>query len=408
VYQGPETISQRHIPALDGIRGIAIALVLLCHLFFAERTGFPFVDFFYRVASAGWVGVDLFFVLSGFLITGILIEARAEHFGAAAYFRNFYARRTLRIFPLYYTILILALVLTLTLGRGDNDPEGFRHSQFWLWSFTANLPMAWSNHFVLFKAWHLTFSPFWSLAVEEQFYFFWPLMVWLCPPKRLLTVTISMAVTSTIARIIYVQLTSHEITAYVLTPLRLDGLLIGAACAVIVRSSSLFSSLSRALPGIIVAWFALIAIIFIFTSWQQANRFVSGIGFTILDLGFAAIILSCVSGRGSVTQIARLGWLRMLGKYSYGLYVLHLMVLAPMLNTTHGLYGRLVHHNVWTELAAKPLAALAAVAAAAFSWHFFESPFLKFKRHFTYPVVQRAPVIEGAPLSTQSVLPTHG
>src|SRR5687767_2907742 len=165
------------IPALDGLRGIAIILVMLHHFtYYRPNSG---IDA--QIASVlffGWAGVDLFFVLSGFLITGILLDTR----DSKRYFSTFYARRTLRIFPLYYLVLLLAFVvlpkfpalhpvLLGQVGPVDLPP------QWPYWLYLTNFSIAdggWVHGWV---------DVAWSLAIEEQFYLVWPLMIWLCPPR---------------------------------------------------------------------------------------------------------------------------------------------------------------------------------------------------------------------------------
>ena len=171
------SISNPHIPALDGIRGLAILLVLLCHFpLYGDMQPTIFIDkLFYAMTRAGWCGVDLFFVLSGFLITGILYDAKGSRF----FFRNFYMRRCLRIFPLYYGVLAVFFVIVpfvLPLGR---NYELFLKDQAWYWSYLTNIKIAiegWPKFYAL--------AHFWSLAVEEQFYFVWPFVVFLWDEER--------------------------------------------------------------------------------------------------------------------------------------------------------------------------------------------------------------------------------
>ena len=168
-----------HIPALDGIRGLAILLVLLGH--FTSYGGFrPEIGVdraYHLVAMLGGVGVDLFFVLSGFLITGILVDAR----GGAFFFRNFYMRRVLRIFPLYYGSLLVFFVVLPLLDPGDPRLQQVLGEQAWYWSYLTNIRMAFDG----WPAYH-HIGHFWSLAVEEQFYMVWPLVIFLFRRRSLL------------------------------------------------------------------------------------------------------------------------------------------------------------------------------------------------------------------------------
>jgi peptidoglycan/LPS O-acetylase OafA/YrhL len=160
------------MPSLDGLRGLAIGGVLASH--FLDRwplsTGADRA--FLAVVGLGWSGVDLFFVLSGLLITGILVDT----LGAPRWWRSFLARRTLRIFPLYY--LALAIFWVAGPAAGLIDPWTLRRWGWWYWSYLGNWAFAAGQ--TIPSLTHL-----WSLAVEEQFYLFWPLLVWLARGRRL-------------------------------------------------------------------------------------------------------------------------------------------------------------------------------------------------------------------------------
>jgi len=163
-----------HIPALDGIRGLAVLLVFYCHTTLIDPGG-ALGKLFVSSSRISWAGVDLFFVLSGFLITGILFDAKGKDF----YFRNFYARRTVRIFPLYYAFLLVALVLlpiVTPASLADVYLHEFPTQKVWYWLYLSNFYQAFHpTHHLVFVSW--------SLAIEEQFYLCWPLVVFLCSRK---------------------------------------------------------------------------------------------------------------------------------------------------------------------------------------------------------------------------------
>ena len=174
------SLERGHILALDGLRGIAILLVVFSHFVSnlripADGWAWPLVS----IAHAGWAGVDLFFVLSGFLITGILVDAR----GSSTYFKSFYARRALRILPAYYGFLLAIFVVLplLHLGAGDNYMLARQH-QGWYWLHLTNVMMAIGE---LPGHGPYPSTLFWSLAVEEQFYLIWPAIVALCSTSTL-------------------------------------------------------------------------------------------------------------------------------------------------------------------------------------------------------------------------------
>ncbi len=133
-----------HLPGLDGIRGLAILLVMTVHFIGGAVAETPLQKFFVKAAVHGWMGVDLFFVLSGFLITGILLGSKNK----PRYFRNFYARRALRIFPLYYVVLIALFLILPLLVKPSPLLEIARSHQIWLWTYTSNFFIAWTGTWV--------------------------------------------------------------------------------------------------------------------------------------------------------------------------------------------------------------------------------------------------------------------
>ena len=158
-----ELPSARHVPAADGVRGLAILVVLIHNAAWINAgTGSFLLKLTLAITSTGWVGVQLFFVLSGYLITGILVDA----LGSPRYFRHFYIRRTLRIFPLYYAALLVALFVVPQVAQVPAWAAAARQNQWWYWSYLSN----WGAPFGHGIA---GLPHFWSLAVEEQFYLCW-------------------------------------------------------------------------------------------------------------------------------------------------------------------------------------------------------------------------------------------
>jgi peptidoglycan/LPS O-acetylase OafA/YrhL len=384
-----------HIPALDGLRGIAIALVMLCHFLpYNDQPTSLIGRLIFFVGRAGWSGVDLFFVLSGFLITGILLDAK----GAPHFFRNFYARRTLRIFPLYYLVLFLIfLVIPLIWQRAfaSADLEEIRRHQGWLWLYGTNILMTWKNDMGFFYADWLNLNPFWSLAVEEHFYLVWPLVVYLCSPRGLRGVCAAVILASFALRGVLFLRGGWDWGIYIFTPCRIDALALGGLLALILRHDP------RA-GGVLLRrakWLALVlGLITLIGLWQNPSR--DGwasmtAGYTLLAAFFAALLLYSLAAQPAslAGRFFAAAPLRALGKYSYGLYVYH-SILGPAFDRAFGQrkLDSLMRSHLHLGRAAYAasvltfvvLASAASLVIAIASWHLFEKQVLKLKKYFEY------------------------
>ena len=227
--------AHRSIPELDGVRGLAILLVLLFH-FGARPQGVP--RLLTGLFALGWTGVDLFFVLSGFLITGILIRTKE----CSNYFRSFYARRALRIFPLYVLTIVAYFYIALPIAHHFGKWSSWDNSLgTWYWLHISNWQSSFGNEVPLL-------THYWSLAIEEQFYLLWPLVVFFLPNSKLPHICIMIIAVSFGLRCIFqVQLDLYPSLLCRLTPFRLDALAFGGLLATIVINDSLCSAIeSRA------------------------------------------------------------------------------------------------------------------------------------------------------------------
>ncbi len=358
-----------HLAALDGVRGLAIALVLLVHLLWSNNhpTGSVVIDLILKIRNAGWVGVDLFFALSGFLITGILFDS----LGTPHYFRNFYVRRVLRIFPLYYGTL---LILFLIFRPGWDDGRQFYALVFYL----QNTPLWWNGpatHGIKDLAGHL-----WSLAVEEQFYFVWPFLVfWIRDRRKLLWTALALALMAPVVRVFMLAHGAPFEATYKTTICRADSLLSGAWLALAVRGERRETVLRSAAP---VFWTSILACMAIAWragsfSWESSYA-INTVGYSLLAVAGTALI-AMVLRQGSIASAAmKLSWLRWLGKYSYGIYVIHMMAAF--------VYGEFlrehVHSHIGLHVAILACNLLITLPLAWLSFHLYEQPFLKLKRYF--------------------------
>ena len=368
--------SRKHFDGLDGLRGIAILLVFAHHFFHGASTTNAIANAFLNTCHAGWIGVDLFFVLSGFLITGILYDTKSD----PNFFRNFYMRRFLRIFPLYYGVLFIAFVilplLSLDLGA---DFAQVRGEQGWLWTYTVNLVMAYREQTDF--GW---FNHFWTLAIEEQFYLIWPLAVFFCSRRQLLVIAVAGAIFAAGLRLFLVLHEGHRITAFVFTFCRSDTLLLGGAIALLARSAKTWKRcLQLSAPVAVVCATVLIFIFFRQGGLKTLNPLVQTLGYSTLAILFCALVVAAV--RVDHIRFLQARWLRFFGKYSYGLYVFHFLLMP------------FFYYIFPTQFFVDALGSLAAaycvfavfgtavsVIVAWLSWHLYEKHFLRLKHRYDY------------------------
>jgi peptidoglycan/LPS O-acetylase OafA/YrhL len=348
----------------------------------------------------GWAGVDVFFVLSGFLITGILFDTRDDPHRI----KNFYVRRTLRIVPLYYGLMLLLVSLWPV----------FRWNWYKAWlvwpAYLGNFAPyhhdtsgASALHFVAYavlvsRVWpavELHFGHFWSLCVEEQFYLVWPWIVfWVRDRRRLIYLCIAVVLAGPLLRV----LGSHHLPQYMIdqevlyraTPFRIDALLLGGLIALLRRGPSARVLLTAARTGflalsaIVLLWLALNptarhgTIHYVYPAW----RFTWGL--TFIDLFAACLILMALESTSITSRIFNLRPLRWLGRISYGAYVFHDILHVPLLNLVQRFTG---HPRMPT--AALALCTTLLMAWASFRW--FESPFMRLKERRSAPESRSIP-----------------
>jgi peptidoglycan/LPS O-acetylase OafA/YrhL len=349
-----------YVAELDGLRGIAILMVMV-HRMFPRAAGTPWP------VEAGWAGVDLFFVISGFLIAGILIDSRED----PDYFRNFYARRVLRIFPLFY-LLVGGMLIAFPLASHGAFLEQ-SGSPLWYLLQLGNVPEA-----LLGKDPPYWLAPVWSLAIEEQFYLTFPLVVRLVEPRRLARVLVGVAIFALAMRLATTALVpDRERIQYLFTLCRLDTIAIGCLLAVIVRSAR-YARWRAKLPRLLVPIAITCAAILVVTELDRTTWFGRTFGYDVVALGFGALVLLVLEHRDrAATAALRFAPLRYLGKLCFGLYLLHRPAdtLVSELVERAGLDGE--------SLAWLPVKIAVAVALATVSWRLLERPFLKLKRRFS-------------------------
>ena len=324
-----------HLPALDGLRGWAVLMVVFAHLAteFHSKT-------LASLASQGVLGVDLFFVLSGFLITGILLDAK----GQSRFLRNFYARRVLRIWPIYFLLVAVVFIASPRLGAAFAFPHSYYKWEYYL-LFMQN---------ILFS----DFGPIplqitWSLGVEEQFYLVWPLVVLICSSMSLRRVLMLLVVSAPLVRLALYLNHANEHMIYMNTFCRTDGLALGGLLALWTRSEKFDWGKLRKVATPLLPIAAVVSLVVMVAQWKAPAIAIplwnSAVGvFFVACLGLV-LCLSAVPAWWSVAVNNPV--LRHLGKISYGLYIYHCLIFWSFRVSPLHLKIVLWEHHYWGDLA---------------------------------------------------------
>jgi peptidoglycan/LPS O-acetylase OafA/YrhL len=340
---------QQKIPQLDAVRGVAILLVIM------HNTGEKFPSLrLHGVFTNGWMGVDLFFVLSGLLITGILLDSK----DSIGYFRNFYARRCLRIWPLYYSLLLFMFVVVPFLSRSEAHSVFEKSSPWWAY------PLFLQNFLVPVST--MAAGPLgvtWSLAIEEQFYLVWPLVVRYCSYAQVRNLAVAEICLSPVWRF---YLSLHHVYLYTNVFCRLDGLMAGALLAIAVRSKSFQPS--KFIKPAWISFFVMATLAFV-TETHNARWIVFSFA-AAASASFVYLSLFCAQKWFQMVMTNR--FLVYTGTISYGLYLLHKIPFGMVQSLHLDRYPPL-------ELL---IILVASYVLAILSWNLLEKPFLSLKRFF--------------------------
>jgi len=363
-------VDHSRVLELDGVRATAIWMVLIAHIFYGwaapERTFAHIPSFLLQIIGHGWLGVDLFFVLSGFLITGILLDSRHK----SHYFRNFYARRFLRIMPLYFAVVIVFVIFY------SQTRTYFLLSTLFAANF-ANLFGVPAPH-----------GPgvLWSLAVEEHFYLLWPLIVYWLDRRKLTILAIFIIMATPIARGLAV---AHgmpiDAAVYQYSWFRFDGLALGGLLAIWIRSPRASPVNSYRLAAVFVGLSVLITVIGAPFGLMQKGALGTALRFNQVQFVFAPFILIALIFQGTrLTALLRTPFARLSGNLSYCIYLIHLAVGDGYQAVVHrfnlqpsalfGDFGEVIVRGAFIILASFGLAML--------SKKYLEEPFLRLKRYF--------------------------
>lgn len=381
VMPNTRSVPPERILQLDGLRGLAVVLVVLYHYFFLDLTPLqgrflPYIQVPFRM---GWCGVDLFFVLSGFLIGGILLDAKGSH----RYFQTFYLRRFHRIFPVYYLWIGVYFLIAFTSLRYLLGPLKFGAGK---WSivptyvfFVQNLVKKQLSPFS--AAW---LSPLWSLAVEEQFYLVMPLLVRFFSKRWLLAVLLTTIACAPVARMIVFHWSAQHTAQYVATPCRADALAMGVLLALGWRQEnwkSRFVGHGKLLYTIALILLVPVAYLAIYHS-SPYDYATSVWGLSCLDAFFATLLLLVLAvPRGRCAAFFRWSLLTEIGGISYCVYVTHQAVNAICHANFISLYQSI---TTVSSVGITLLAVGITWTIAKISWRYLESPMVRRGHAYRY------------------------
>jgi len=373
------------IPALDGLRGVAILLVLLRHAVFGVssvqgiETHSRLTFLFLAMGQLTWSGVDLFFVLSGFLIGGILLDASQS----PRYFQTFYIRRAYRILPLYFVIIGLSLLPHLLAEFSAARAAHTAPLPLPWWSYATFTQNFWMAHRGLFGPSGIGIT--WSLAIEEQFYLTIPLLIRYIRPRNLYFVLLTIiACVPWLRVLLHASMAYPGLASYVLMPTRADALSLGVLAAFLVRNpvfwhwlqshrAILWSATALLFLGVVyMTWHGYDALSFPMTTW----------GFSWLAAFYTCILLIAVSSAGGFVQrLLRNKALMQLGALAYCSYLVHVAIMNAL---RHPLKAHYPQYPVAAWLMGGVLGIMLTILIAALSYKYYEKPMLRRGHQYSY------------------------
>lgn len=357
--------TEQRVGYLDGIRGLAILLVAAGHIFYS-----------YYIFKAGWIGLNLFFILSGYLITQRLYVHLAGSTGS--YFRNFYLRRLLRIFPLYYGCLVIFFILLPVLYPGYfKFYNELFHLQGWFWAYASNWMMIVNG-----IPDQPVFFHFWSLAVEEQFYIIWPfLFLMLVKVKSMPAIIVVLLLSSVVCR----NLIHNSFDSYINTGTAAEPLLLGALITVLEKKKLLEKYYSWFIILTVLSVVGLGVIFINNPDLHITNNWLLRAGYSAIDIIWSCGLVLCIINKNASERTRRFfstDWMKWLGKYSYGIYVFHWIVLNLFIYKIEteliqkGIDKYLVYFSV------RIAGILLILGISYLSYNLYEKRFLRLKKYF--------------------------
>jgi peptidoglycan/LPS O-acetylase OafA/YrhL len=382
--------------ALDGVRGIAIISVMAYHA--TMTLGFTWAPLrvILAISNRGWLGVEIFFALSGFLITGILLDSRSR--SLSAYLKRFYYRRALRIFPLYYGVIVFLLLLPKVFTvLADQEYERFVKHQWWVWAYGANAVRQYFHNQPILEFGWFEVTHFWTLAIEEHFYLLWPFMVYFLSRRALATVAIVLAVLSFVLRSDLVRMSSAFEAAVWSTPRYAGGLAIGSLGALIIRSDLNLKWVHRGCR--LAIGIGLLAMLMLVADTRQlvvradivADLATTSVAYAMALMTTAVLIEVALTPSSRMSRALQRPVLVWFGTYSYGLYVYHCLW-GPW---ARGHFPHISRHYAINSVIYVSAFFAAPMIVAVVSYRFFELPLLRLKDRALTPRPDPGPPSSG-------------
>ena len=365
----------QEVKSLTGLRAIAVLLIVAQHCWLTSHRTSPLIETYSRFAASLWFGVDLFFVLSGFLLTRILLATKSHK----NYIGNFYARRCLRIWPLYYTLLALGCTLCLLTTAGKLRFYQLSYLTA-LATFTTNFYLAFTNRWDVAIG-GIAVSHLWSLAVEEHFYLIWPWIIRRYNAKQLVKIAVITTLMAAVFRLAALVVTHDCVGLSVCTPLRVDTFCIGGLVACLPALMTVQEMRVKLWTrGFAFTGLALI-VMTITTHLFRGNIFVSTAGYPLFAMNFACLIGILVDGDRTdfCSRWLSHPFMLYLGTRSYAIYLFHLPI-AGYFNSI--LFQKRDVSSMEAIVIGIVVPLFLTVILSEISWRLLEKPFLAFKSRF--------------------------
>lgn len=376
-----DILENKHIPVLDGIRAFAVLLVCFVHFFgvdenYLYNSNVIIGSILFKISQIGLKGVELFFLLSGFLITNILIESK----NSSKYFSTFYIRRFLRISPLYYFVLTICFIVLPQITKVDLAANNVIEKQVWLWTYTSNLSSFFGN-----LGWYggtnfPGFSHFWSLCVEEHFYVFWPFLIYFSSEKWLPRFMWSIVLISVFS-VLFVYFSNNMIPIFGWTTIRCMGVLsLGGLIAYYKKYPFLYKKIVNISNKTVLPFGLLFLVVSFIPRRYESQEILVYFSAVIF---FSELIVVSIEGNRFTNLIFNHKPLFFIGKISYGIYVYHGIFMFVFVKyfvylkyyISNGIVGTLMYTIICTIIS---------IFIAWISWNIIEKPILILKKYFTY------------------------